>query len=250
MPENIVPTTMDTLYDADGKSLAEAAYARFRDTFMRYSEYNDKRRIAVGFSSGTPLADFYEVFVREFGKMPKFARSKARFGLLDERRVSPDHPDSNYGLLKKTVFNPLLERGDIEEFQVIEAPNFEIPNPAEWYYGDMGKPDIGLFGVGDDGHIASLFPHHSALAVYSSRYVEVEDSPEPPSSRISVSLNLAKKIADPFVFFIGESKQEAYERFLRADETPESLPVMALACENMVVITDRKKRETEILRFL
>lgn len=241
---------MDTLYDTDKKSLAEAAYARFRDTFMRYSEYNDKRRIAVGFSGGTSLADFYEVFVREFGKIPKFARSKARFGLLDERRVSPDHPDSNYGLLRKTVFNPLLERGDIEEFQVIEAPHFEIPNPAEWYYGDMGKPDIGLFGVGEDGHIASLFPHHSALGIYSSRYVEVENSPKPPSSRISVSLDLAKKIADPFIFFIGESKQAAYERFLRADETPESFPVMALVHENTVIVTDRKKRETEILRFL
>lgn len=34
---------MDTLYDTDTKSLAKAAYVRFRDAFMRHSEYNDKR---------------------------------------------------------------------------------------------------------------------------------------------------------------------------------------------------------------
>ena len=56
---------MDTLYDTDRKRLAQAAYARFRDAFMRHSEYNDKR-VAVGFSGGTSLADFYEVFVSEF----------------------------------------------------------------------------------------------------------------------------------------------------------------------------------------
>ena len=77
----------------------------------------------------------------------------------------------------------------------------------------------------------------------------MEDSPKPPSSRISVSLDLAKEISDPFVFFIGEAKQTAYERFLRADEKPWTLPVMALATPDAVVVTDRKKRETEILRF-
>ena len=48
-------------------------------------------------------------------------------------------------MLSETVFKPLLERGDIEGYQVLEAPNFDMPNPAQWYYGDMGKPDIGLF---------------------------------------------------------------------------------------------------------
>lgn len=79
--------------------------------------------------------------------------------------------------------------------------------------------------------------------------MEVEGSPKPPSSRISVSLDLAKEIPVPFVFFIGEPKQAAYERFLRGDEKPWTLPVMALLNGDTVVVTDRKKRETEILRF-
>lgn len=69
---------MEILYDTDRKTLAKAAYSRFREVFMRYCEYDDKR-VVVGFSGGTSLTDFYEVFVEEFGKIPKFARSKARF---------------------------------------------------------------------------------------------------------------------------------------------------------------------------
>lgn len=64
---------------------------------------------------------------------------------MDERRVPADHPDSNFRMLSEAVFKPLLDRGDIEGYQVLEAPNFDMPNPAQWYYGDMGKPDIGLF---------------------------------------------------------------------------------------------------------
>lgn len=56
---------METLYDTDVKSLALTAYAHFRNAFMRHSEYNDKR-VAIGFSGGTSLTDFYEVFVEEF----------------------------------------------------------------------------------------------------------------------------------------------------------------------------------------
>lgn len=103
--------------------------------------------------------------------------------------------------------------------------------------------------MGEDGHVASLFPKHPALEIYGSRYVEVENAPKLPPDRISVSLDLAKEIPDPFVFFIGEAKQTTYERFLRGDESPWAFPVMALVREDAVIVTDRKKRETEILRF-
>jgi 6-phosphogluconolactonase/glucosamine-6-phosphate isomerase/deaminase len=31
------------------------------------------------------------------------------------------------------------------------------------YTKRVGKIDIGFFGIGPDGHTASLFPHHPAL---------------------------------------------------------------------------------------
>lgn len=238
---------METLYDTDRKSLAEAAYERFRSAFLRQGEFNEKR-VVVGLSGGSSLSDFYVKLVADFGKIPRYARLKARFALLDERRVALDDPQSNFRQLSETVFAPLLASGAIEEFQIIPAPRFDVPNPAQWYYGDVGKIDIGLFGVGEDGHVASLFPGNPALEIPGIRYVEVENSPKPPPSRIGISLDMAKEIADPFVFFIGETKRPAYEKFLMGEASVSELPVMAFARTETVVVTDLKKREVEILK--
>lgn len=40
---------MDTLFNTDSKALAEAAYARFRDAFLRHAEFLENR-VVVGFS--------------------------------------------------------------------------------------------------------------------------------------------------------------------------------------------------------
>lgn len=134
------------------------------------------------------------------------------------------------------------------EHQILPPPRLDVASPAQWYFGDVGNIDIALFGVGEDGHVASLFPKHPALEIPGVRYLDVENSPKPPPSRISVSLDLVKEIPDPFVFFMGESKRNAFERFLRGDETEWSLPVMALAKNGTVVVTDMKKTEIQILK--
>ena len=140
--------------------------------------------------------------MREFPKIPRYARTKARFALLDERKVPSDHPDSNFRQLSEKAFSPLLSAGAIGEHQILPPPRLDVASPAQWYFGDVGNIDIALFGVGEDGHVASLFPKHPALEIPGVRYLDVEDSPKPPPSRISVSLDLVKEIPDPFVFFI------------------------------------------------
>lgn len=45
-----------------------------------------------------------------------------------------------------------------------------------------------LLGVGPDGHVASLFPHHATLAVTERAVVVEADSPKPPPQRVSLSL--------------------------------------------------------------
>ena len=47
--------------------------------------------------------------------------------------------------------------------------------------------DIALLGVGEDGHVASLFPGHPALDV-DDVALAIHDSPKPPAARISLTL--------------------------------------------------------------
>jgi 6-phosphogluconolactonase len=69
------------------------------------------------------------------------------------------------------------------------------------------KFDVVLLSMGEDGHIASLFPGH-AYSEDLSVIIE-KDSPKPPKERISMSYQQLSKAHYVFKLIIGESKQKA-----------------------------------------
>ena len=66
---------------------------------------------------------------------------------------------------------------------------------------------IVLLSLGDDGHIASLFPNH----IYPEEQMVVVErsSPKPPKERISMSYQQLNKSHYIFKLIIGGSKQKA-----------------------------------------
>lgn len=77
----------------------------------------------------------------------------------DERTVPLDHPDSNYGMARKHLIEPLgLER----VHPMMDADDYEQELCAA-----LGRPpvfDLIWLGMGKDGHTASLFPNSPGLA--------------------------------------------------------------------------------------
>ncbi len=53
--------------------------------------------------------------------------------------------------------------------------------------GGHMRIDIGIFGLGPDGHIASLFPQHPALDVQTEGYIRIHEAPKNPPERISLT---------------------------------------------------------------
>ena len=111
----------------------------------------------------------------------------------DERAVPPDHPDSNYRIAEER----LLSRVQIDPAR-IHRMAADAPDPAaaaneyeKRIVRASGAPphlDVVLLGVGSDGHICSLFPHHSALAERSRLVLPIVDSPKPPPRRLTLTL--------------------------------------------------------------
>jgi len=64
-----------------------------------------------------------------------------------------------------------------------------------------------LLSMGEDGHIASLFPKH----IYPNEHMVVVElcSPKPPKERISMSYQQLNKSHHVFKLIVGESKQKA-----------------------------------------
>ncbi len=63
-----------------------------------------------------------------------------------------------------------------------------------------------LFGVGPDGHVASLFPHHPAQRQTDAIAVAVHDSPKPPPDRVSLTFECFDRSHEVWFLVAGSDK--------------------------------------------
>ena len=125
----------------------------------------------------------------------------------DERCVPHDHPESNYGLAMRTLFVAGVPQGCT--VHRMEADSDDLETAAFRY--DVGLPrriDLLLLSVGEDGHIASLFPHSAALHETRRRVVPVI-GPKPPSARLTVTRPVIETASQVFVIACGEKNEQS-----------------------------------------
>jgi len=118
-----------------------------------------------------------------------------------------------------------------------EAIKAGLFSDAQLHVPQLNKPflpqgeilDLLYLGIGEDGHIASLFPGSypelDARGVGDTAYIA--DSPKPPPERVTITYRALRKYAkraQTYLLFFGEGKRIALERFLDAQESPSTLP--------------------------
>jgi 6-phosphogluconolactonase len=74
--------------------------------------------------------------------------------------------------------------------------------------GDVPRFDVLMLGVGEDGHIASIFPE--APAAHDDRtVVAVRDAPKPPPTRMTMTFRALSAATEVWVIAAGEDKAAA-----------------------------------------
>ena len=82
----------------------------------------------------------------------------------------------------------------------------------------INKFDVVLLSMGEDGHIASLFPNH---LYHDNQIVVIEDnSPKPPKHRLSLSYKQLNSSNYVFKLLIGKSKQKVVRLLSKNIEIP------------------------------
>lgn len=85
-----------------------------------------------------------------------------------------------------------------------------------------GSFEVLMLGIGPDGHVASLFPGHKAAEITDAIVVPVEDSPKPPSERLSLTFEAMEHSDAVWFVAAGADKAEAVAAALATQAAPGS----------------------------
>ena len=215
------PTSGEHLVFAPGEWAAEAARTVHGAVAVALSQ---RAECSVMLTGGASASKLYGCWAA----MPEFAALRGvTFYFGDERCVAPDHPESNYGMTRRALFaNGVPPSCRVER---IEADDVDSEDAASRYAALLpASIDVLLLGVGEDGHVASLFPGSASLGERSRAVIHTV-GPKPPIERLTITPPVIEEARRIFVLAPGEGKAAILARALAAPDDRMACPaVMAL----------------------
>jgi 6-phosphogluconolactonase len=168
----------------------------------------------------------------------------------DERAVPVDDPESNYGVAQRMLLDPLgaqAPRAFRMAFDAsLDRPGMSSLGTAAMKYDALlarelksGGMDLALLGVGEDGHICSLFPGHRALMADDMRVVAVEDAPKPPPRRLTLSLPFVLRTKKIWLIAVGPRKLPVLQAALSRTQRTTPLDLLLHQAKDVTVFTDQ-----------
>ena len=137
----------------------------------------------------------------------------------DERAVPASHRDSNAGQAMHLVAGSSLVT--LAHLHPMSGDGPDLLAAADTYGLELstvaGSPpvlDLVLLGVGDDGHVASLFPGHAALEEQHRAVVVERHAPKAPTTRLSLALPVLLRARDIMIVAFGANKADALHHAL------------------------------------
>ena len=220
--------------------LAGAVASRWMDELAARAD--DLTPYCVALSGGRIAKKFFAAVAERAPARP-VSLGHVHFFWADERCVPPSDAESNFGLAKAHLLDPLAispdkihrVRGEIAPDWAAAEAEAEICRIAP--VNGSGQPvlDLIFLGMGEDGHVASLFPDALEEAIRSkSVYLPVVAAPKPPPQRITLNFAALAAAQRVWVLASGAGKQSALRESLSADGTTPLARVLAARAKTMI----------------
>ena len=158
--------------------------------------------------------------------------------MSDDRWVSPTHDDSNEKLVRETLLQGAAAKAVLHPFFDDGAAMKERCEQFERELADLPKPfACSLLGMGEDGHVASLF----ADAENFAQGIDVDGKTQcvpvstaaSPHDRISLTMAALLQSAVIVLLFFGKAKHDVFEQ---AKASPTAYPVSRLLHQDRVPV--------------
>ena len=156
----------------------------------------------------------------------------------DERAVPPDSPESNYGLTEQMLLTPLGSKAPTAIRMPAEMP--DLQSAADDYAARLPPAlDLLILGVGDDGHVCSLFPGHPALQEESASVIPIYDSPKPPPQRLTLTMRYVLRSRQVWIVAVGERKRVLLQRAIQKQQPTTPLDLVVAQASRVTIFTDQ-----------
>ena len=206
---------------ATDDELAEAAGQRFA-AWVRAAR-DASRFVSIALSGGRIANKFFTVAARQLAREGRIGGS-THFFWADERCVPPDHPESNYRTASELLLGPVgvpisqvhripgeLNPGDAAlrastEYAAVMASHGVVPP----------RLDLALLGMGEDGHVASLFPEEAVGMISDPSVFRAVVAPKPPPNRVTMGYGTLAAAGEVWLLVSGGGKERALKESLSA----------------------------------
>jgi 6-phosphogluconolactonase len=183
----------------------------------------------ISLAGGRTPAGLYERMAAD-----GYTWSEVELFMGDERCVDPAHPDSNEGMVRRSLlatvapaaFHGLSEHGC----------NAELADRHIRAVLRGRRLDLAILGLGPDGHTASLFPGDPALEERDRLVARVE---RPDHPRLTLTLPVLSGARVALFLVAGGDKREALHGLLQGGD----VPAARVGAERIVAVADREAAE-------
>jgi 6-phosphogluconolactonase len=182
----------------------------------------------VQLSGGSTPRDLY---VRLAGV--DYAWDEVEFYFGDERCVPPDDERSNARMADEALLSKVSARAYPMDGATCDAESYE--RTLRDRFGSELRFDLAIYGLGPDGHTASLFPGRPEVDVTDRWVVRVPEAGlEPFVPRISLTVP-ALSAANLGIYLVaGQDKRAALWSLLAGDD----IPAARIRPEHLIVVAD------------
>ncbi len=177
---------------------------------------------------GTPRP-FYE----RLAALAGYEWSEVECFFSDERCVPADDERCNARMADVALLRRVPARSYPIDGTACDADGYERMLRAR--FGDAPRFDLAVYGLGPDGHTASLFPGRPEVEERARWAVRVPEAGwEPFVPRVSLTVPALSAAAVGMFLVSGEGKREPLRRLLAGED----IPAARLAPGRLVVIAD------------
>ena len=149
----------------------------------------------------------------------------------DERFLPAGDPDRNETQARAALLDALpLDPARVHAMPASDGPDGDDAEAAAARYArdlaatagsgaDVPHIDVLMLGVGEDGHVASIFPGHPDSDA-TGAVTSVHDSPKPPPTRISLTMPTIRTADEVWLIAAGKDKAAPVGTALEGADLP------------------------------